>query len=147
VPRRKRIERTSYSVDTSFDLNNPNNLHISLARLRERVMRTSLITLEQNEESNNAYADFLTGLGSTGLQTYDIDGSVAAYYENDSMETNYYSDFLYGLDGNEVDESTIPQQNLQYYDNFEDSVDGDNTQYSIAPEALEVYEDFEDGIT
>jgi len=147
VPRRKRIERTSYSVDTSFDLNNPNNLHISLARLRERVMRTSLITLEQNEESNNAYADFLTGLGSTGLQTYDIDGSVAAYYENDSMETNYYSDFLYGLDGNEVDESTIPQQNLQYYDNFEDSVDGDNTQYSTSPEALEVYEDFEDGIT
>lgn len=147
MPRRKRIERTSYSVDTSFDLNNPNNLHISLARLRERVMRTSLITLEQNEESNNAYADFLTGLGSTGLQTYDIDGSVAAYYENDSMETNYYSDFLYGLDGNEVDESTIPQQNLQYYDNFEDSVDGDNTQYSTAPEALEVYEDFEDGIT
>jgi hypothetical protein len=110
-------------------------------------MRTSLITLEQNEESNNAYADFLTGLGSTGLQTYDIDGSVAAFYENDAMETSYYSDFLFGLDGNTVDSTTIPQQNLAYYDDFEDSVGGDTTQYSTAPAALEVYEDFEDGIS
>ena len=147
MPRRKRIERTSYSVDTSFDLNNPNSLHISLARLRERVIRTSLITLEQNEESNNAYADFLTGLGSTGLQTFDIDGSVAAYYENDAMESSYFNDFIHGLDGNEVDASTVPQENLQYYDNFEVSVDGDTTQYCTSPEAIEVFEDFEDGIT
>lgn len=146
MPRRRRVGRAPYSVDTSFDLDQ-SNLQISLARLRERVMRTSSITLEADKESNNAYADFLTGLGNTGIQTYDIDGSVASYYENDSMETGYYSDFLYGLGGNEVDQSSIPQQNIQYYDNFEDSVEGDNTQYSTSQDALDVYEDFEEGIT
>jgi hypothetical protein len=147
MPRRKRVGHAPYSVDTSFDIDNPTGLRISLARLRERVMRTSQITLEADQESNDAYLDFLTGLGSTGTQSYQIDGSVAAYYENDAMETSYYNDFLYGLDGNEVDESTVPQENLQYYDNFEDSVDGDATQYTTSPEALEVYEDFEEGIT
>lgn len=147
MPRRRRVGRAPYSVDTGFDINNPSGLQISLARLRERVLRTSQITLEQDEESNNAYLDFLTGLGAAGVQTYDIDGSVGAYYESDTMETNYYNDFLYGLDGNEINESAIPQQNLQYYDNFEDSVDGDNTQYSSSPEALDIYEDFEGGIT
>ena len=62
------------------------------------------------------------------------------------METSYYNDFLHGLGGNEVNEESIPQQNLQYYENFEDSLGGDNTQYSVSPTALEVYEDFEDGI-
>ena len=146
MPRRKRVTHAPYSVDTSFDVNNPSGLQVSLARLRERVLRTSQITLEQDQESNNAYMDFLTGLGSTGLQSFDIDGSVAIHYENDNMETSYYNDFLHGLGGNEVNEESIPQQNLQYYENFEDSVGGDNTQYSVSPTALEVYEDFEDGI-
>lgn len=146
MPRRKRAGHAPYSVDTSFDIDNPTGLRISLARLRERVMRTSQITLEADEESNSAYDDFLSGLG-VGLQSYDIDGSVAAFYENDAMETSYYNDFLFGLDGNTVDSSTIPQQNLAYYDDFEDSVEGDTTQYSTAPAALEVYEDFEDGIS
>lgn len=145
MPRRKSTLHPGYSIDAGFT-NDQTFLVNSLGRLRERLLRVASITTETDQESNSAYDDFLSGLG-VGLQSYDIDGSVAAYYENDSMETSYYSDFLYGLGGNEVDESTIPQQNLQYYDNFEDSVDGDNTQYSTAPEAFEVYEDFEDGIT
>lgn len=146
MPRRRKAKHAPYSVDAGFNTENPESLKISLARLRERVMRTAQITLEADEESNSAYDDFLSGLG-IGLQSYDIDGSVAAFYENDAMETSYYSDFLFGLDGNTVDSSTIPQQNLAYYDDFEDSVGGDTTQYSTAPAALEVYEDFEDGIS
>ena len=133
-------------MDAGFNTDNPAILQMSLARLRERLMRTAQITLEADEESNSAYSDFLSGLG-VGLQSFDIDGSVAAFYENDAMENGYFNDFLHGLGGNEVDLSTIPQQNLAYYGHFDNSVAGDPTQYSAAPSALEVYENFEDGIT
>lgn len=146
MPRRKSTLHPSYSIDAGFTADQTFLVN-SLGRLRERLLRVASITTETDQESNDAYLDFLTGFGSTGTQSYQIDGSVAAYYENDAMETSYYSDFLYGLDGNTVDESTIPEENLQYYDNFEDSVDGDTTQYTTSPEAQEVYEDFEEGIT
>jgi|14_taG_2_1085336.scaffolds.fasta_scaffold72023_2 hypothetical protein len=145
MPRRKSTLHPSYSIDAGFT-GDQKFLVNSLGRLRERLLRVASITTEADEESNSAYDDFLSGLG-VGLQSYDIDGSVAAFYENDAMETSYYSDFLFGLDGNTVDSTTIPQQNLAYYDDFEDSVEGDQTQYSTAPAALEVYEDFEDGIS
>ena len=145
MPRRKSTLHPSYSIDAGFT-NDQKFLVNSLGRLRERLLRVASITTETDQESNSAYDDFLSGLG-VGLQSYDIDGSVAAFYENDAMETSYYNDFLFGLDGNTVDSSTIPQQNLAYYDDFEDSVEGDQTQYSTAPEALEVYESFEDGIS
>lgn len=145
MPRRKSTLHPGYSIDAGFT-NDQKFLVNSLGRLRERLLRVASITTETDQESNSAYDDFLSGLG-VGLQSYDIDGSVAAFYENDAMETSYYNDFLFGLDGNTVDSSTIPQQNLAYYDDFEDSVEGDTTQYSTAPAALEVYEDFEDGIS
>lgn len=145
MPRRKKSFHAYYNIDASFNPADP-NIYESLNRLRDRVMRTASITLEQDSESNSAYEDFLSGFGSTGLVEFGISGAAATFYENDEREADFFNDFMQGFNS-EVNLEEIPQENLKYVGHFESALDGNETTYSVAPSAALALEEFESSFT
>lgn len=143
MPRRKKATHLLYAIDAAFD-GNPTTLQESLHRLRDKIKRTTSIAVEQDSESNNAYNDFLSGFGSVNAG-FGIDGTATTYYENDNLEAGFYSDFLQGFGGN-ADPSGIPQQNLQYMSHFVSGFSGNANPNTVAPNAAEALDAFEDGI-